>query len=121
MPSQEKKIERACQLARERYAKLDVDIDRALGKLSGISISMHCRQGDDVAGFENMSAELGGGLAVTGNYPGKARTQNELKADFEKAVSLIQGLVKNASNRIRIGLALNQPPVGWTISKGRKP
>jgi L-rhamnose isomerase len=89
--SQTKNIERAYQLAKERYASLGVDTDRALKRLSGISISMHCWQGDDVGGFENMGSELGGGLAVTGNYPGKARTPEELRRDFEKAVSLVPG------------------------------
>lgn len=91
MPDQAKTIERAYQLAKERYADLGVDTDRALKKLAGISISIHCWQGDDVGGFENAGQELGGGLAVTGNYPGKARTPQELRADFEKAVSLVPG------------------------------
>ncbi len=89
--SHTKNIERAYQLAKERYAELGVDTDRAMKKLSGISISMHCWQGDDVGGFENLGSELGGGLAVTGNYPGKARTPDELRRDFEKAVSLVPG------------------------------
>jgi L-rhamnose isomerase len=84
-------IERSYQLAKERYAQIGVDTDRALKKLAGISISIHCWQGDDVGGFENASQELGGGLAVTGNYPGKARTAQELRADFEKALSLVPG------------------------------
>ncbi len=70
---------------------MGIDTDLALKRLSGISISLHCWQGDDVGGFENMGSELGGGLAVTGNYPGKARTPDELRGDFEKAVSLIPG------------------------------
>jgi L-rhamnose isomerase len=60
-------------------------------KLAGVPISLHCWQGDDVAGFENRGVELGGGLAVTGNYPGKARTPDELRADAAKAMSLIPG------------------------------
>jgi L-rhamnose isomerase len=79
------------ELARERYAEGGVDTDRALEKLARISISIHCWQGDDVGGFENAGQELGGGLAVTGNYPGKARTAAELRGDFEKALSLIPG------------------------------
>jgi L-rhamnose isomerase len=89
--SQTTSIERAYELARERYGLLGLDTDRVLKKLAGISISIHCWQGDDVGGFENMGLGLGGGLAVTGNYPGKARTPAELRADFEKAVSLIPG------------------------------
>jgi L-rhamnose isomerase len=84
-------IEKSYQLAKQRYAELGVDTDQALKKLAGISISMHCWQGDDVGGFENTGAALGDGLAVTGNYPGKARTPQQLRQDFEKATSLIPG------------------------------
>ncbi len=91
MPKQENKIERAYRLAQERYAELEVETDLALKKLAGIPISIQCWQGDDVGGFENMGAGLGGGLAVTGTYPGKARTPNELRADFLKAISMIPG------------------------------
>ena len=55
--------------------------------LSDVSISLHCWQGDDVGGFENAGEELGGGLAVTGNYPGKARNADELRADLDKTLS----------------------------------
>jgi L-rhamnose isomerase len=91
MPNKAKTIEHAYRLSKERYARVGVDTDKALKKLAAISISLHCWQGDDVGGFENMGSELGGGLAVTGNYPGKARTPGELRADFEKAISLIPG------------------------------
>ena len=91
MANKSKRIERAYQIAKERYAELGVDTGGALKNLAGVSISMHCWQGDDVGGFENMGVELGGGLAVTGNYPGKARTPDELRRDFEKAISLIPG------------------------------
>jgi L-rhamnose isomerase len=84
-------VERAFVLARERYAALGVDVERVLKTLAKISISLHCWQGDDVRGFENSAAEPGGGLAVTGNYPGAARTADELRADLEKALSLIPG------------------------------
>jgi L-rhamnose isomerase len=84
-------LEQAYQLAKERYAAMGVDTDRALKKLAGASISVHCWQGDDVGGFENMGLELGGGLAVTGNYPGKARTPDQLRNDFLKAISLVPG------------------------------
>jgi L-rhamnose isomerase len=86
-----KNIERGYQLAQERYAQLGVDTEQALAQLAAIPISIHCWQGDDVGGFENAGLELGGGLAVTGNYPGKARTPLELRADFEKALSVIPG------------------------------
>jgi len=84
-------IETAYQLAQDRYAALGVDTEAALKKLATVPVSMHCWQGDDVGGFESMGSELGGGLAVTGNYPGKARTPAELRADAEKAYSLIPG------------------------------
>ncbi len=94
----------AYKLAQERYAALGVNTDRALQALAKIPVSLHCWQGDDVGGFEKLAdnlllhmqqkvaaPELGGGLAVTGNYPGKARTPDELRADLEKALSLIPG------------------------------
>ena len=91
MPISAKHLERAYRLARERYADLHVDVSKALAQLSRIPISLHCWQGDDVGGFENPNATLDGGIAVTGNYPGKARTPDELRGDFEKALSLIPG------------------------------
>ncbi len=84
-------IENAFACAKERYAALGIDVDRALDRLRAIPISLHCWQGDDVAGFENLGQEIGGGLAVTGNYPGRARTPNELRGDVEQALSLIPG------------------------------
>src|ERR1700743_2117504 len=86
-----KNIDKAFSLAQERYARLDVNVDRALKALAQIPISLHCWQGDDVGGFENFGGALGGGLVATGNYPGKARTPKELRADAEKAFSLIPG------------------------------
>jgi L-rhamnose isomerase len=91
LPTKFKFVERAFALAKARYAELGVDVDRALKTLAGVPISLHCWQGDDVGGFENLGNALGGGLAVTGNYPGKARTPDELRADLEKALSLIPG------------------------------
>lgn len=84
-------LETAYRIARERYAELGVDTDRALRAAARIPVSMHCWQGDDVGGFEGAGAALGDGLAVTGNYPGKARTADELRADFEQARALIPG------------------------------
>jgi len=86
-----KPIGQAYQLARERYAELGVDTDPVLQKLARVALSIHCWQGDDVGGFENAGGTLGDGLAVTGNYPGKARTPEELRADFEKVLSLVPG------------------------------
>jgi len=81
----------AYQLALERYASIGVDTDRALARLAGIPISLHCWQGDDVRGFEETGETLGGGIAATGNYPGKASTPDELRQDAAKAFSLIPG------------------------------
>jgi len=78
-------------LAKERYAALGVDTEQAILELSGVPISLHCWQGDDVAGFEAGAGPLGGGLAVTGDYPGKARTPDELRQDLRKALDLIPG------------------------------
>lgn len=81
----------AYALARERYGMLGVDTESALARLATLPISVHCWQGDDVGGFEYSGGQLGGGLAVTGNYPGKARTPAELRQDLAKALSLIPG------------------------------
>jgi L-rhamnose isomerase len=78
-------------LAKERYMDRGVDVEAALQRLSTIPISLHCWQGDDVGGFENTGQAIGGGLAVTGNYAGKARTADELRADLEKALALLPG------------------------------
>ncbi len=77
--------------ARVRYATLGVDCEAALKQLEGISLSLHCWQGDDIGGFERADGEVGGGLAITGNYLGRARTADELRMDFQKALSLIPG------------------------------
>jgi L-rhamnose isomerase len=84
-------VHAAYRLAQEQFATLGVNTDAALQQLSTIPISLHCWQGDDVGGFEKMGLGLDGGLAVTGNYPGKARTPDELRADLDKALSLIPG------------------------------
>jgi L-rhamnose isomerase len=87
----DKQIQDAYAMAKERYAMLGVDTDQALDTLARIPISLHCWQGDDVGGFESPDAELGGGLAATGNYPGEARNADELRSDLDKAYSLIPG------------------------------
>jgi L-rhamnose isomerase len=84
-------VEKAYEVARERYAHCGVDTDRALDRLAGVPVSLHCWQGDDVGGFETKEAQSGGGIQATGNYPGKARTADELRADLDKAYSLIPG------------------------------
>ncbi|WP_159881458.1 L-rhamnose isomerase [Paenibacillus puerhi] len=84
-------IERSYNEAKELYAKHGIDVDQALEQLAKIKISMHCWQGDDVKGFLFQDQDLTGGISVTGNYPGAARTPDELRADLEKAFSLIPG------------------------------
>jgi len=86
-----KHIEQSFAWAQECYVEHDVNVDRALKILEAISVSLHCWQGDDLGGFENFGGTLGGGLVATGNYPGKARTPDELRSDLEKALSLIPG------------------------------
>jgi L-rhamnose isomerase len=86
------RIEQRYQSAREIYASLGVDTEKALRDLAGIPLSLHCWQGDDVGGFESARGSLqDGGLQVTGHRPGKARTIEELRLDLEKAFSLIPG------------------------------
>ncbi|MBT2652914.1 MULTISPECIES: L-rhamnose isomerase [Oceanobacillus] len=77
--------------AKKQYEKWGVNVEDALEKLKQISISIHCWQGDDVTGFEVNQQELSGGIDVTGNYPGKATTPEELRNDLDKALSLIPG------------------------------
>lgn len=84
-------VEKAYELAKERYAELGVDTEKAMEALAKIPVSLHCWQGDDVGGFEAPDGELTGGIQATGNYPGKARTPDELRSDLEKALSLIPG------------------------------
>ena len=87
----DQQIQEAYHIAKERYAGLGVDTDKALDALAQIPLSLHCWQGDDVGGFENAGAELSGGIAATGNYPGKARNADELRRDLDLAYRLIPG------------------------------
>lgn len=77
--------------AKAKYAEIGIDTDKVLGELAKIKISMHCWQGDDIGGFLFKDAEQSGGIMATGNYPGKARTAEELRQDIDKAFSLIPG------------------------------
>ena len=79
--------------AKEIYAKYGIDAEKALADLAEVTVSVHCWQGDDVGGFDG-DDELSGGIQTTGNYPGKARTPEELMADIDKAFALIPGKVK---------------------------
>ena len=87
-------IEKAYELAKEQYAAIGVDTDAVLEQLQKTVISMHCWQGDDVGGFLFKDIALSGGIQTTGNYPGKANTAEELRADINKAMSLIPGRQK---------------------------
>ena len=83
----------AYELARARYAQIGVDTDAAIEKLKTIPVSLHCWQGDDVTGFDH-DGPLTGGIQTTGNYPGKAKTPEQLMADMDKAMSLCPGKKK---------------------------
>jgi L-rhamnose isomerase len=77
--------------AKKDYEKFGINVDKVLEDLKKVKISIHCWQGDDVTGFEVSQSELSGGIAATGNYPGKARNAEELRKDLDKALSLIPG------------------------------
>ena len=79
--------------AMAEYKKLGIDTDAAIEKILSVPVSIHCWQGDDVTGFDTKDA-LSGGIQATGNYPGRARTPDELMADISKAFSLIPGKKK---------------------------
>lgn len=84
-------IEKAYEAAKQRYSELGVDADKAMEQLRKTAISIHCWQGDDVGGFESEAGLSGGGIQATGNYPGQARTADQLRADLEKVFSLVPG------------------------------
>jgi L-rhamnose isomerase len=87
-----KTIKIAYQYAKEQYAEMGINTDEVIAQMAKVNISLHCWQADDVSGFETPDAELGGGgIQVTGNYPGKAKTIEQLKADIEKVISLLPG------------------------------
>ncbi|MFR1518242.1 MAG: L-rhamnose isomerase [Clostridia bacterium] len=84
-------VKESYELAKKRYAQYGIDTDKVMEALKKIPVSMHCWQGDDVIGFEDPNGQLTGGIQTTGNYPGKARTPDELRSDIEKALSMIPG------------------------------
>ena len=115
------------EAAKQAYKNIGVDTDAALEALKKIPVSMHCWQGDDVVGFDGAGA-LSGGIQTTGNYPGKAKTPEELMADIDKALSLIPGKHRinlHASyailktDRLRTGTVLSQSILqnGWSLQK----
>ncbi len=118
------------QLAREQYAELGVDVDKAIAVLSQIPVSLHCWQGDDVGGFERTGEALGNGLAVTGNYPGKATNPEQLRSDLDKVTSLLPGKHRlnlhacygefggNKVDRDAVGVEHFQNWIDWAKQKG---
>jgi len=91
MKTVSERITKSYEIAKERYAALEVDTNKALDDLRKIAISIHCWQTDDVTGFENQGNLGGGGIQATGNYPGKARNPEEIRQDIEKVLSLVAG------------------------------
>lgn len=87
-------IEESYLAAKKTFARLGVDTDQAIEAASKVPVSVHCWQGDDVAGFEKSSDQLTGGIMATGNHPGRAQTPAQLRADLDKALSLIPGAKK---------------------------
>jgi len=129
--SKQNSVEQSYTLAREQYATLGVDVEKALSSLGKIQISLHCWQTDDVGGFETPGSSLGGGgIAVTGNYPGKARTMAEVRQDLEKVMALLPGkqrLNLHASygefggkfiDRDQIGPGHFQGWIDWALRQG---
>ncbi|MDR0544553.1 MAG: L-rhamnose isomerase [Odoribacteraceae bacterium] len=86
-----KQLQKAYEIAAERYAATGVDTEKALEQLRQLSLSLHCWQADDVTGFERPDGTLSGGIQATGNYPGKARNAEELRADIIRVKSLLPG------------------------------
>lgn len=87
----EELVRKAYEVAKERYAEIGVDTEKVLKQLQDFHLSLHCWQADDVAGFEVQAGSLSGGIQSTGNYPGKARNIDELRADILEAKRLIPG------------------------------
>ena len=126
----EKTVEQAYAMAKERYAETGIDTDRALDILGGISLSLHCWQTDDVTGFETLAGPLSGGIQATGNYPGRARNIDEVRADILKAMSLIPGRHRlslheiygdfsgEAVDRDQVGLRHFQSWINWGREHG---
>ena len=87
----EELVNKAYEVAKERYAAVGVDTDKVLDQMQNFHLSLHCWQADDVMGFENNGGSLTGGIQTTGNYPGRARNIDELRQDILKAASYIPG------------------------------
>ena len=100
--------------AKACYRRFGVDVERALARLAEKAISIHCWQGDDVTGFDQKDGKAGDGIQTTGNYPGKARNFEELKADFLKAAGLIPG-----KKRINLHASYAVFPEGEWVDRDR--
>ena len=94
MSANEKRILNGFEYAKDVYAEKGVDVEKAMEAASKFAVSMHCWQGDDVIGLEADAGGTSGGIQTTGNYPGRARTGDELRQDFLKAISMIPGKKK---------------------------
>ena len=92
--SNEQRIMKAFESAKETYASYGVDVDKVLEKFDTVPVSIPCWQGDDIVGFEPKGAGASGGLMVTGNYPGRPRNPEEYRMDLEKCLSYIPGALK---------------------------
>ena len=84
-------VNKAYEIAKERYAAVGVDVEKALTQLEKVAVSLHCWQTDDVVGFETLGSQGGGGIQATGNYPGRARNIGEVRADIEEVQKHIPG------------------------------
>ena len=91
MPRPDETAKKAYSIAKDIYVRVGVNTDEAMKRLAGIPLSIHCWQGDDICGFENTEGLSGGGILATGNYPGRARNGDELRQDYDMALSLIPG------------------------------
>lgn len=100
------------EYAKAVFESWGIDVERAMAETLAIPVSVHCWQGDDVGGFEKGGGSVDGGLAVTGNYPGKARTADELRADFEKVLSFLPG-----KTRINIHASYAEPVGGQFVDR----
>ncbi len=123
-------IKKAYAIAKEQYAALGVNTEDVLKKINEVKISLHCWQTDDVSGTENPDGQLSGGIQATGNYPGKATNITEIKADLEKAMSLLPGKQRvnvhalygdfsdGAVDRDAIGIKQFQGWIDWCKEQG---
>ena len=110
----QEKILKGYEYAKEVYAGYGINVDAAIERIDKIPVSMHCWQGDDVIGFDGAGA-LSGGIQATGNYPGRARTPEELMSDMDKALSLIPGTHRTFLKEVR---ALKMPNIPLNIMTG---